>query len=249
MPRRPSETDWRTTPRQLAHLVLLPALLLSGLSSLAAAQEGSASSPPDPEAGQGIVVGTFDAAAGGACFQCHGQKGEGDATAAFPRLTGQSYGYLVKSLQDYASGARQNEIMSPIAEALTEQEMQDVSAYYASLEDDTVTSAPPPETELLQYGAALAAVGSAELGIQGCLNCHGPEGAGLGYNYPYLAGQHAAYLEAQLRAWQEGTRTGDPLDIMANIATRMSDREIAAVAAYYSSLPPFSIDAAEEAQR
>lgn len=224
-------------------------LLIFSLAAAAVGQEPSNDTPPDPEAGQAVAVGTFDAAPGGACFQCHGQNGEGDAAAAFPRLTGQSYGYLVKSLLDYASGARENEIMSPIAEALTEQEMQDVAAYYASLEDDTFTPRPTPDVEQLQYGAALAAVGSADLGIQGCLNCHGPNGAGLGYSYPYLAGQHASYTEAQLRAWQEGTRTGDPLDIMANIASRMSDREIAAVAAYYASLPPFSIDPVEEAQQ
>ena len=226
----------------------LAVLLYWGLAGAAAGQPSDAP-PPDPEAGQAVAVGTFNAAPGGACFQCHGQTGEGDAAAAFPRLTGQSYGYLVKSLKDYASGARENEIMSPIAEALTEQEMRDVSAYYAGLEDDTVTPESAPDVELLQYGAALAAVGSFELGIQGCLNCHGPDGAGLGYGYPYLAGQHASYTEAQLRAWQDGSRTGDPLDIMANIATRMSDREIAAVAAYYASLPPFSIDPEEEAQQ
>lgn len=228
--------------------LLLAVLVYCGLAGAAAAQPSDAP-PPDAEAGQAVAVGTFNAAPGGACFQCHGQRGEGDAAAAFPRLTGQSYFYLVKSLEDYASGERQNEIMSPIAEALTEKQMRDVAAYYASLEDDTYEWEPPPPAETLQYGAALAAVGSADLGIQGCLNCHGPEGAGLGYSYPYLAGQHATYTEAQLRAWKSGARGGDPLDVMANIAARMTDREIEAVAAYYASLPPFSIDTAEEARQ
>lgn len=246
MPRRTAGTiQGPPTPRRS----VLPALLFCSLSSLAAAQQPSESIPPDPVAGQAVAVGAVNAEAGDACFQCHGQNGEGDAAAAFPRLTGQSYSYLVKSLKDYASGARENEIMSPIAEALSEQEMRNVAAYYAGLEDDTFTPQSTPDVEQLQYGAALAAIGSADLGIQGCLNCHGPDGAGLGYGYPYLAGQHANYTEAQLRAWQEGTRTGDPLDIMANIATRMSDREIAAVAAYYASLPPFSVDTTEEAQQ
>lgn len=213
---------------------------------MAIAQETPALMAPDPEAGRAVAVGAFTSAPEGACFQCHGQNGEGDAAAAFPRLTGQSYGYLVKSLKDYASGARADDIMSPIAAALSEQEMRDVSAYYASLDAAASTSLPAAEAETLQYGAALAAIGSAELGIQGCVNCHGPEGAGLGHTYPYLAGQHASYIETQLLAWQDGTRTGDPLGVMGEIATRMTEREIAAVAAYYARLPPYSDGTAAE---
>src|SRR5690606_13949705 len=129
----------KRVPRRSAGVVFCPpslscvwivALLVGGSCSAAAGQDVPAPGRPDPGAGQAVAVGTFNAGPTGACFQCHGQGGEGDAAAAFPRLSGQSYGYLVKALKDYASGARQNEIMSPIAEALSEQEMRDVSAYY-----------------------------------------------------------------------------------------------------------------------
>ena len=243
MPRRSAGVVFYQPPLSRAWIV---ALLVGGSCGAAVGQDLPDPGRPDPGAGQAVAVGAFNAAPGGACFQCHGQDGEGDAAAAFPRLSGQSYGYLVKSLKDYASGARQNEIMSPIAEALSEQEMRDVSAYYAGLEAEVAPLQPAADAEALQYGAALAAIGSAELGIQGCLNCHGPDGAGLGHTYPYLAGQHATYTEAQLRAWQEGTRTGDPLGIMAEIAVRMTEREIAAVAAYYARLPPYTDGTAEE---
>jgi cytochrome c553 len=240
--------DTGTAPRRVGILltVLLAACL--GVARPATAQEQQAEAQPNREAGQAVAVGTFSAAPGGACFQCHGSAGEGDATAGFPRLAGQAYSYLFKSLQDYASGARQNDIMSPIAEALTEQQMRDVAAYYAGLHDTGYVVRPAPPAPQLQYGAALAAVGSAELGIQGCVNCHGPEGSGLAPNYPYLAGQHQTYLEMQLRAWQEGTRSGDMLGVMADIALRMSEKEIAAVSAYYASLPPAVMETTEEAQ-
>lgn len=179
--------------------------------------------------------------AAGACFQCHGMDGKGDAAAIFPRLSDQVYKYLYDSLKDYASGIRQNPVMTPIAKALTDQQMRDVSAYYAA--QKSVEYPPPPRVDphLLQHGAALAAVGNAERRVQGCINCHGPDGGGLPPTYPYLAGQYAAYLEAQLRAWKTGERKGDGFGIMENIAKRLTDEEIRAVSQYYAAIRPRSV--------
>jgi cytochrome c553 len=200
------------------------------------------------ENGRAVVVGAFAAAPGeteitpqqGACFQCHGMDGKGDGAAAFPRIGGQFYHYLYNSLKNYASGARQNPVMSPIAAALTDQQMRDVAAYYAAQTSAPAVVAPEQATDAvsLQYGAAIAAVGHAQRGVQGCANCHGPQGAGLAPVYPYLAGQHAGYIEAQLQAWKSGERKGDPLSIMENISKRLSAEEIKALAAYYAALPP-----------
>lgn len=187
--------------------------------------------------GRGIAAGAYEAGPAGACMDCHGMDGRGQAAAGFPRLAGQAENYLASTLADYAEGIRQNDIMTPIAKALTPEQMVAVATYYST------TEAPPLPVEVsgvagevLQYGGALAAVGNAHRSVQGCINCHGPEGAGLPPVYPYLAGQTAEYLAAQLRAWKEGTRGGDPLDIMREIAMRLTEEDIRAVSAYYASI-------------
>jgi cytochrome c553 len=162
--------------------------------------------------------------------------GRGDAAAAFPRLTDQLYKYLYDSMKDYASGARDNPIMSPIARALTDQQMRDVSAYYAQQKNAPYGPLLKVDLQVLQAGGTLAAVGSAERGVQGCINCHGPDGAGLPPTYPYLAGQHAIYLESQLNAWKAGRRKGDSFRMMEKIAKRLSAEDIRAVSAYYASI-------------
>jgi cytochrome c553 len=208
------------------------------------ARRGASSvAEPDLENGRSVAVGALTGVTGNAsleaaCFRCHGIDGAGDPAAVFPRLAGQVYRYLYRSLEDYASGIREDPIMTPIAQMLTEQERRDVSAYYAALVDAPYSERSDVDLDLLQYGAALAAVGSATSGYPGCVNCHGPDGIGLAPNYPYLATQYVDYLEAQLLAWRDGTRGPGFYGIMAGIAQRMSDREIAAVSAYYASLRP-----------
>ncbi len=129
--------------------------------------------------------------------------------------------------------------MSPIAKALTEREMRDVSAYYASMSyQATKRNDTFADTGLLQTGATLSAIGLPNRGVQACVNCHGPHGTGLPPYYPYLAGQHASYIEQQLKAWRSGERKAETLrsKIMADIALRMNDDDIRAVALYYSRL-------------
>ncbi|MFC7397523.1 c-type cytochrome [Chelatococcus sp. GCM10030263] len=225
----------------------------------AAAQDGrTAERAPfdaegDVERGRAVVVGVYAGAtphgergvgpAGGACFSCHGLNGKGDAAAVVPRLAGQAPAYLYKALKDYAAGARQNAVMTPIAQALTEREMRDVAVYYAAQTGAPYDDPPEVDLELLQHGAMLAAIGSTERGIQGCVNCHGPDGSGIFPSYPSLAGQSASYSEAQLRAWQRGHRKGDPLAVMEMIARRMTDEDVRAVAAFYASIRPRSAEA------
>ncbi len=233
----------------MLRLFLISALAAGSLGlSVAWGQINRASDPAawnpssgDIERGRAVVVGAFNRNPGGACFQCHGMDGKGDAAAVFPRLTDQVYKYLYDSLKDYASGVRQNPVMSPIAQALSDQDMRDVSAYYAAQKRADYGPQPPISPELIARGGSIAAIGHAGRGVQGCINCHGPDGVGLPPTYPYLAGQYAAYLEAQLRAWQTGERKGDGFGIMENIAKRMSDEEIRAVSAYYASIRPPSV--------
>jgi cytochrome c553 len=206
-------------------------------------------SAADAERGRAIAVGAFAAGAGPsgmqpqalACFRCHGMDGRGDDTAVFPRLTDQVYKYLYDSLADYASGVRQSDIMGPIAKALTPQQMREVSAYYAAQKNAPYGPPAPVDPAALQRGGALAAVGSAEHGVQGCINCHGPDGAGLPPTFPYLAGQHALYLESQLNAWKEGRRKGDSFGLMEYIAKRLTPDDTRAVSAYYAAMRPLTV--------
>lgn len=235
--------------RAIAAVALAP-LLVTGIVAAQDADLGRAElydpSERDLERGRAIVVGAFTIQGTpepqtGACFQCHGMDGRGDGTAAFPRLTDQVFKYLYDSLRDYASGVRQSPIMEPIARALTDEQMRQVSAYYAAQVDAPYPPPPAVNPQVLQFGGALAAVGSAERGVQACMNCHGPDGVGLPPTYPYLAGQFALYLEGELMDWKTGARRGDGFGIMEDIARRLSDEEIAAVSLYYASLRPASV--------
>lgn len=220
-------------------LAVLGMVMLGGasLAQTGGGRPEAQAMPGDPSRGRGVVVGAVKGGRQSACLPCHGIEGRGDAAAGFPRLDGQIEGYLLKALRDYAAGVRPNEIMTPIAKALTDQQRADVAAHYADQRaPDSVRPPAATDAELLQRGAALAAIGAAERHVQACQNCHGPDGSGLAPSYPVLAGQYEAYLAAQLTAWKAGRRGGDPLDVMAVIARRLDERDIRAVAAYYARL-------------
>ncbi|SDY34882.1 c-type cytochrome [Citreimonas salinaria] len=187
------------------------------------------------EAGRLVAMGGAEFGGSGmACFTCHGANGRGDGSAAFPRLAGLPGWYMYKQLMDYASGTRPNQIMTGIAQKLTEREMEAVATYYAAIDAPfrDVTSDIAPD--VLQWGGMLGAVGSAEKGIPACVNCHGPSGTGNPPSVPYLAGQYATYMEHQLMLWREGTRDNDPMNVMSAIADKMSDEDMRAVSEYYA---------------
>jgi cytochrome c553 len=182
--------------------------------------------------------GSRQGGAGMACISCHGADGAGDGSGAFPRLAGLPGWYMYKQLVDYASGARPNAIMSGVAERLTEYEMEAVSAYYALVEAPYPPVAPALDPMDLQWGGQLAAVGSAELGIPACVNCHGPMGTGAPPSVPYLAGQYGTYIALQLQLWKEGVRDNDAMNVMSAIADKMSEEDMRAVGAYYERARP-----------
>lgn len=190
----------------------------------------------DPQAGRAVAVGASSAGTAGACQACHGIDGAGDAAAGFPRLSGLPPLYLAKALADYAAGRRNDEIMTPIARELSERERQDVSAFYAGTTGRMIPLVEEVDPALLQAAAVISAVGDSAAGVQGCINCHGPDGQGMGVQYPPLAGQSALYLEAQLRAFKEGRRTGDTANVMHGIASRLGDAQIRGLSRYFSSI-------------
>jgi cytochrome c553 len=173
-----------------------------------------------------------------ACASCHGEQGEGNAGAGFPRIAGQPTGYLVRQLASYADGSRNNAIMGPIAKALTSPQREQVAEYYAALSAPAMKQLQPQPKKEAERGKQLATAGDERAGVQSCANCHGPGGIGLAPNFPYLAGQHASYLVATMRDWKSDARNTDPSKQMPMIAKRLSDADTAAVAGWFAAQPP-----------
>jgi cytochrome c553 len=190
--------------------------------------------PRQPDVSHGAVVVAQGTPAGAqACAQCHAFNGASDGSGAFPRIAGQSAFYLANELREYAADVRSNAIMSPIAAALTPDDIADVSAYYATISAPFLPLGANPA--LVKRGEELAKVGNAQRRIQACDNCHGPGGVGEPPAIPYLAGQYGRYIEFQLQMWQSGTRKNSQ-GAMALLAKELDGEDIAAVAAYYQQV-------------
>ena len=222
------------TVGRIRHAAAASALLLGLASgSMVCAQTPRVRTEPDPSRGA-IIAAQGTAAGAPGCAQCHAFNGASDGTGAFPRIAGQSRDYLVEQLRDFGAGERVNAIMSPIAKALSPQEIVDVAAYYAALDPPflPLRSADPA---LVKQGEQLAKVGSAARNIQACDNCHGPGGSGEPPAIPYLAGQYAPYIAFELRMWQRGFRKNST-NQMGQVVKQLSEQEIAALAAYYQQV-------------
>ncbi len=185
---------------------------------------------PTPPSGEAIAFGAGGGGPADACFLCHGLKGEGDGLA--PRLAGQSAGYLMKQMEDYAHRWRDHKDMSPIAARLDDGERIAVATYYASLGDRR-----PGRLRQAVSGWSLYLEGDPERGLAPCARCHGQYGRGVGLGYPVLASQPAEYVSAQLHAFRESRRRNDPQDVMGAIARQLTLAEIEAVSNYVAGLP------------
>lgn len=175
----------------------------------------------------------------GACARCHSFDGAADGSGAFPRLAGQDQYYLLKQLRDFTTDQRRNAVMTPFAKKLTEQQKADVAAYYAA--QQAVPFPPtglvePNEDAVLKRGRELATVGSSALGVQACANCHGAQGTGERPFAPALQGQYAAYIEGQFNAWRRGYRRNSGGAVMHEVASKLPEADVHAVARHYEQL-------------
>lgn len=198
--------------------------LLITLTLLATLVMGPAQAAGDPEAGR---------AKSAQCAACHGADGN-SLNPEWPKLAGQHADYLVKQLSYFEKGERENDTMKPMAGVLDEQGREDVAAFYASQKVKTGVADP----ELVELGEKIYRSGNAQSGIAPCMGCHGPSGAGNpAALYPALRGQHARYTENQLHGFAEGKRVNENAKKMMQIlASRMTNREIRAVASYIQGL-------------
>ena len=167
------------------------------------------------------------------CAACHGADGN-SVNPEWPKLAGQHEGYLVKQLAYFKDGERVNETMKGMASNLTEQDREDLAAYYSS-QKVKIGAAEP---SLVEFGQKIYRSGNASSGVAPCMGCHGPNGAGNpASNYPALRGQNAQYIENQLRGFASGQRHNENAKKMMQIlSSRMTDREIRAVASYIQGL-------------
>ena len=164
------------------------------------------------------------------CAACHTSDGS-RGIPTNPILQGQHADYLVKQLEEFKAGKRDNAVMKPMASTLSEDDMRNVAAFYAS------KSAKPGQSkhkDSVALGQKIWRGGIAEKNVPACAGCHGPTGAGIPAQYARLGGQHAEYVSAELGLFRAGKRGNSPQ--MATIAARMSDAEIAAVSDYVEGL-------------
>ena len=164
------------------------------------------------------------ATAAATCAGCHGAKGISPSDQ-FPNLAGQPADAVFKQLDDFHSGKRVSPIMQGFAAPLTEQQMLDLAAHFASLPAPPASASVPPR---------LVTVGDPARGLPPCAACHGPMGRKLGA--PGLAGQKAPYLQAQLEAFAAGTRRNDINQQMRAVAHDLRAEEIKEVAAWYAEV-------------
>lgn len=191
------------------------------------------------------VFAVGDAARGeskaSSCAACHGADGN-SAVGAFPKLAGQNERYLLKQLNDVQSGARAIPQMAGQLDGKSPQDLEDIAAYYAAQQSGYGQA----RADLVELGESIYRAGIKEKGVAACTACHSPTGQGNApAGMPALAGQHAEYTVAQLKAFRLGADQPDKGRIndgetrmMRDNASRLSDLEIEAVSSYISGLHP-----------
>lgn len=194
------------------------ATILMAATSLTATAQG------DAAAGEGKVQ---------VCAACHGADGNSEL-GSNPKLAGQGERYTLKQLRDIKSGAREVALMTGLLDNMDDQDLMDIAAFYAS-QEITLQGADP---ELVPLGEQIYRAGITDLGVAACSACHSPTGSGIAQaGFPALGGQHAEYIETQMKAFRSGARDNDgdaaPMRI---VSERLTDAEIEALASYVSGL-------------
>ncbi len=187
----------------------------------------------NPEAGK---------AKSAACAACHMPDGN-SVVPEWPKIAGQIPGYLVSQLMAFKRGERKNPIMDPIVKPLSEQDIEDIAAYYSGQKIQPGVAKP----EQMAVGEKLYKKGVFYTPLTACIGCHGLDGQGNRIWQevmtvpptvltPAIGGQHASYVVKQLKAFRSGERSNDVGAVMRKIAQQMSDKQIEAVAEYVVQL-------------
>jgi cytochrome c553 len=202
----------------------LPVIAL--LVVLTATSSAQAQAPREGDAAKGRPIAET------VCAACHGVDGNSPMPVN-PSLAGQHASYLYKQLADFKAGRRKNAAMSAMVANLSNDDLRNLSAYFAVQKPMAGTAKDQP---LVVVGQRLYRGGNSETGVPACSGCHSPDGAGIPAQYPRLAGQHGEYTIAQLQSFRSGDRDNDPNAMMRMIASRLNDKDMAAVAQYLTGL-------------
>ena len=205
-------------------LVVSLVAALAATSAFANEPAAAPASKGDPKAAESIVNQV--------CAGCHAVDGN-STVAANPKLAGLNAEYIDKQLTDFKSGARKNAVMGGIVASLSPQDMLNLAAYFSAQQPKPGTS---KDQELALIGQKIFRGGIQGAGVPACASCHGPEGKGIPVQFPRLAGQHSDYIYAQLNNFRLGTRANDGAKMMRTIATKLTDADMKAVAAYIQGL-------------
>jgi cytochrome c553 len=198
-------------------IAIAAALIVTGAFGAAHGFDG------DPEAGRELSS---------TCVACHQEDGN-SASPQYPKIAGQHAGYLYKQLSEFKSGERENATMSGMVANLSEQDMRDLAAFYADQDVELGVA----DEELVALGKRIYRSGNPETGVAACMACHGPAGEGNApARFPALKAQHAEYSRLQLETFADGVRANDPGRMMRDVAARLSEEEIEAVASYIQGL-------------
>ena len=202
--------------------LLMAAALAAPVFSAYAAGDAPKAAKPDLVKGEATYTAV--------CAACHNADGN-SSIAANPKLAQQHPEYLVKQLQEFKSGKRNNPIMKGFASALSDDDMRNVSYWLTS---KPAKAGFAKDKGLVAMGERIYRGGIADRQIAACAGCHSPNGAGIPAQYPRLSGQHADYTVAQLNTFRDGSRANSTQ--MTQVAAKLNDKEIKAVADYIAGL-------------
>ena len=184
----------------------------------------------------GLVMAGGDPAAGKStaiiCMGCHGSDGN-STNPGYPKLAGQGEAYLRKQLQDFKSGARKEEHMNSMVEAISNKDIPNLAVWFTGQQRSPGIA----NATKTRKGQQIYHQGIAKKNISACADCHGEKGEGNAIiKFPSLAGQHVDYIAKMLHDFRSGKRNNDPGAMMRNVAEKLTDREIESVANYIAKL-------------
>jgi cytochrome c553 len=197
-------------------------MLSCGLSSAHADSAKTAKSAPLPKHAQEVLSSR--------CSLCHGMEGE-SASAVYPRLAAQHPDYLRKQLADFREGRRKSDTMGEMAKDLQDEDIAALAGYFSG---KPAGARQPGDADLAAVGKYIFTKGNRFSGVPACASCHGPGGYGTD-KLPRLAGQHPAYIETQLKEFNNRERTNDNA-IMQSVASKLTELEVKALSVYIGGL-------------
>ena len=210
-----------------ALMVGLLLLTLTG-AGVAAAQTPPPTASSIPDMAQHVLP----------CAPCHGAAGEGGKNAYFPRLAGKPAGYLFNQLSAFRQGRRHYAPMNYLLEFQRDDYLRAMAAFFSQQQLQSVSVTPPSASKaVLDHGEDLVEHGASSRSIPPCVSCHGKRLTGMQPGIPGLLALNADYIIAQLGAWRYGTRTATAPDCMQQVAARLTDGDVSAVAAWLAAQP------------